>query len=162
MAVDPSGVAQQEFLDLIGQIASAIGHRPLDAALEAWLNAAYPANEKPFERLAGLIEAGNTEGWLCQREAGGIRFGRVVKPGAEAGMFSVDVVRMDPVVGPHHVHPEGEIGMIVPVSAEAKFDGRGRGWYVYGPGSAHCPTVTEGTAYVLYLLPGGAIEFTGG
>lgn len=34
------------------------------------------------------------------------------------------------------------------------------GWLVYGAGTAHDPTVTGGRALVLYLLPGGAIEFT--
>jgi len=33
-------------------------------------------------------------------------------------------------------------------------------WLVYGPGSAHSPTVAHGRALVLYLLPQGAIEFT--
>ena len=42
----------------------------------------------------------------------------------------------------------------------ARFDGHGAGWVVYGPGSAHSPTVTGGRALVLYLLPQGAIEFT--
>ncbi len=160
MTGEPNGIARQDFLRFVGEIASAIGRRSLDAALEAWLNTTYPANGKPFERLAGLIAAGDAEGWLCQREAGGIRFGRIVKPGAEAGTFSVDVVSMDNVIGPHHAHPKGEIGVIVPLSAEARFDGKGAGWYVYGPGSAHHPTVTGGAAYVLYLLPDGAIEFT--
>jgi hypothetical protein len=49
----------------------------------------------------------------------------------------------------------------MPASPLAKFDGRGAGWLVYGPGSAHCPTVSEGKALVLYLLPKGKIEFTG-
>jgi hypothetical protein len=34
------------------------------------------------------------------------------------------------------------------------------GWPVYGPGSAHHPTVTGGRAVALYLLPGGAVRFT--
>ncbi|MBP6368696.1 MAG: DUF4863 family protein, partial [Burkholderiales bacterium] len=42
----------------------------------------------------------------------------------------------------------------------ATFDGQGAGWVVYGPGSAHSPTVAGGRALVLYLLPQGAIEFT--
>ncbi len=50
--------------------------------------------------------------------------------------------------------------MIMPVTAEAPFDGKGRGWCVYEPGSAHHPTVTNGEALVLYMLPGGNIEFT--
>ena len=35
------------------------------------------------------------------------------------------------------------------------------GWHVYGPGSAHRPTVAGGRALVLYVLPGGKIGFTG-
>ena len=50
--------------------------------------------------------------------------------------------------------------MIMPVDTEALFDGKGRGWCVYEPGSAHHPTVSNGEALVLYLLPGGHIEFT--
>ncbi len=48
----------------------------------------------------------------------------------------------------------------MPVTPEAKFDGRGAGWCVNEPGSAHHPTVTGGEALVLYLLPDGEIDFT--
>ena len=48
----------------------------------------------------------------------------------------------------------------LPVDATATFDGQGAGWVVYGPGSAHSPTVAGGRVLVLYLLPQGAIEFT--
>jgi hypothetical protein len=34
------------------------------------------------------------------------------------------------------------------------------GWLVYGPDSSHAPTVAGGTAFVLYLLPQGVIEFS--
>ena len=50
--------------------------------------------------------------------------------------------------------------MIMPLSDDAKFDGNGVGWLVYGPNSAHQPTVTDGKVIILYLLPDGAIEFT--
>ena len=153
--------ARSDFLRLVGEIAAAIGDRPLDAGLAAWLNGAYSPRGAAFKSLAAAIEAGAEEGWLCQREAGGIRFGRPVKPGAEAGRFCVDVVHMPACAGPHHIHPQGEIGMIAPTEAEPTFDGHPEGWYVYGPGTAHHPTVRDGSAYVLYLLPGGAIEFTG-
>jgi len=161
MELRAPGPTQQQFAEKVGALAAAIGERPLDAALAEWLNATLPAESATFKELATLIDKGCSEGWLCQREAGGIKFGRVIKAGQTAGLFSVDVVKMDSVAGPHHIHPKGEIGMIVPVSGEPKFDGYGAGWYVYGPGSAHHPTVTGGCAYVLYLLPEGAIEFTG-
>jgi hypothetical protein len=97
---------------------------------------------------------------MCNREAGGIKFGRVIKPGPDTQGFSVDVVDMQNIKGPHHRHPNGEIDMIMPLDSAAKFDGRGAGWMVYGPDSAHSPTVSDGRALVLYLLPQGAIEFT--
>ena len=74
--------------------------------------------------------------------------------------ISVDVVQLEDIVGPHHAHPKGEICLTMPVSPAARFDGRGAGWCVYEPGSAHHPTVTGGAALVLYLLPDGEIEFT--
>jgi hypothetical protein len=97
---------------------------------------------------------------MCEREAGGIRYGRVIKPGPHTHGFSVDVVDMPPIVGPHHSHPNGEIDLVLPLETDARFDGRGAGWLVYGPGSSHHPTVSGGRALVLYLLPNGAIEFT--
>jgi hypothetical protein len=69
------------------------------------------------------------------REAGGMRYGRAIKPGEGAGRFSVDVVRMRDVKGPHHVHTTGEIGAIFPLEG--------------------------GNPHIFYLLPEGAIEFTG-
>ena len=97
---------------------------------------------------------------LANREGGGLKYGRIFKPADELHGFSVDVVDMDSIAGPHHTHPLGEIDLIMPMDATATFDGHGAGWLVYGPGSAHRPTVTQGRALVLYLLPGGAIEFT--
>jgi hypothetical protein len=153
--------ARDEFGQAIAKVVAAIGGRPLDAALETHLRRTFPADGPDCAALARLIARGVSEGWLCQREAGGIRFGRALKPGGPAGYFSVDVVEMRDVKGPHHVHPRGEIGLIVPINPEARFDGLSPGWYVYPPASDHWPTVSGGAAYVLYLLPEGAIEFTG-
>ena len=57
----------------------------------------------------------------------------------------------------------GISGLLVtmPITGSALFDDMPRGWCVFEPGSAHCPTVTQGQALVLYMLPGGEIEFTG-
>lgn len=152
---------QAEFLEIVSAVAREVEGRELDASLEARLNARFPASGDQFSRLSALCAEGEAEGWLLNREAGGIKFSRAVKPGKEAGRFSVDVVRMKDIAGPHHVHTTGEIGAIMPVSGEPRFDGKPKGWYVYPPGSSHRPTVTGGDAYVLYLLPEGAIEFTG-
>jgi len=82
--------------------------------------------------------------------------------GPETNGLSIDVVDLKDIVGPHHSHPNGEICMTMPVTPGARFDGHDRGWCVYPPGSAHHPTVKNGEALVLYLLPGGEINFTKG
>ncbi len=96
---------------------------------------------------------------MCDQEMGGIKFGRVIKQGPETHGFSVDVVQMTDLKGPYHRHPNGEIDMIMPIGGDAEFDGHGAGWLVYGPETAHYPTVSGGEALVLYLLPDGAIDF---
>lgn len=151
-----------DFVEHIALVTAAIGTETPGQALEDRLNRDYPAGGEWFEAATVLCHRGIAEGWLCAREAGGIKFGRPVKEGAATHGMSVDVVEMDEVVGPHHAHPNGEIDLVMPIDAAAEFDGRGAGWKVYGPGSAHKPTVTGGKAIVLYLLPGGAIEFTRG
>jgi len=150
----------ESFNTFMGKIAARIGDKPLDAALEAFLNVEYPAESAEFKELTTLCAKGEAEGWLMQREAGDIKFGRAIKPDTSAHHFSVDVVRMKDVKGPHHTHTTGEIGAIMPIEGAAEFDGKGVGWYVYPPGSSHHPTIRGGEAYVLYLLPDGAIEFT--
>jgi hypothetical protein len=149
-----------QFGDLVGAITAEIAGRPLDPALEAELNARFGAVSAAYRDVAAACRDAIAAGWMCNREAGGIRFGRVVKPGDATHGFSVDVVDMADIAGPHHRHPHGEIDLIMPQDASATFDGRGGGWLVYGPGTAHRPTVAGGRALVLYLLPGGAIEFT--
>jgi hypothetical protein len=137
-----------------------IGDRALDDSLEADLNRTFPADGAQFQAVAAACRAGVAAGWMCNREAGGIRYGRVVKPSAASHEFSVDVVEMEDIAGPHHSHPKGEIDMIMSTNGAATFDGHGSGWLVYAAGSAHRPTVADGRALVLYLLPQGSIEFT--
>lgn len=148
------------FVAHLAVVADAIAGLPLNAALEDRLNRDFPADQQWFADAAAWCVRGCAEGWLCGREAGGIRFGRAVPAGEALGGMSVDVVEMTDVVGPHHAHPNGEIDLVMPIDPSAQFDGKGAGWKVYGPGSAHHPTVGGGKALVLYLLPGGAIEFT--
>ena len=154
-------MSKQAFDEAVERLAEAIGDDPLDTVLAQRLNQAFPADGEVFRNLAALCAEGQAERWLMQREAGGIKYGRAVKPGGIAGRFSVDVVRMGDIAGPHHVHTTGEIGAVMPIAGTPTFDGMLPGWYVYPPGSDHSPTVAGGEAYVLYLLPEGAIEFTG-
>lgn len=153
-------MGRETFEKLIQEVVGWIGDRPLDADLDRDLNQVFPAGGETYKSLLDACKSGDAAGWICEREAGGIRYGRVTKPSLGPHVFSVDVVDMNDLAGPHHVHPNGEIDLIMPVDAGAAFDSRPAGWLVYGPGSAHKPTVTGGRAYVLYLLPKGAIEFT--
>lgn len=151
--------SQQAFTEAVATITARIAGKSIDRELQTVLNENFPPGGEAFDDLAELCRQGIDEGWLCDREHGGIRFGRIIKPGPETHGFSVDVVLMDDIAGPYHGHPNGEIDMIIPESADAQFDGQGQGWMVYGPDSAHRPTVTGGKAIILYLLPGGEIDF---
>jgi hypothetical protein len=144
----------------LASLTEQIAGRPLDDELDAWLNGTHGASSEVYAALKTACEAGVAAGWLCDREGGGLRYGRIFKPDAELHGFSVDVVDMQNIAGPHHVHPNGEIDLIMPIEGYALFDGRGAGWLVCPPGSAHRPTVSRGRALVLYLLPGGQIQFS--
>lgn len=141
--------------------------RPLAEALQVVDVEAADANEQaeraaPFAgELIAAIRAAATahieSDWLLPKEGGGIRFGRVAK---DLCGFSIDCVYMDRP-GPRHRHPNGEIDLCFATAGSARFDGNDEGWIVYGKGSEHVPTVTDGTMLILYFLPGGAIEFLG-
>ena len=144
----------------VAELTAQLEGRPLDAELDAWLNREHGVGSDTYRALKASCEAGAAAGWLCNREGGGIRYGRIFKPAADLHGFSVDVVDMRDIAGPHHAHPLGEIDLVMPQEGDATFDGRPAGWVVMPPGSAHRPTVSGGRALVLYLLPQGAIEFT--
>jgi hypothetical protein len=149
-----------QFREQLVELTGLIANRSLDQDLQDWLNQEHGVDSDTYRELQASCREGVDEGWLCQHEAGGIRFGRAFKPDDELHRFSVDVVDMDNVVGPHHAHPNGEIDLVMPLEGDARFDDHPAGWVVYPPGSAHKPTITDGRALVLYLLPEGSIEFT--
>jgi hypothetical protein len=153
-------MSQQHFRRLIAELTAGISGRSLDADLDRWLNEQHGVGSSSYESIKQACVDAIVQGWMCEREGGGIRYGRVLKAADDLHRFSVDVVDMKDVVGPHHAHPQGEIDLIMPLEGDARFDGRPAGWCVYPPGSSHRPTVTRGRALVLYLLPEGQIEFT--
>jgi Domain of unknown function (DUF4863) len=151
---------EAQFRSQIASLTAQIAGRSLNSDLDAWLNATHGAGSATYKELKAACEAGVAEGWLANREGGGIKYGRIFKAADDLQGFSVDVVDMKDIAGPHHTHPNGEIDLVMPIDGDAQFDGRPAGWCVYAAGSAHRPTVTQGRALVLYLLPQGAIEFT--
>ena len=150
----------EAFRQQIASLTAQLQGRALDRELDDWLNREHGAASASYAALKAACQAGVAAGWLCNREGGGIRYGRIFKPAPDLHGFSVDVVDMRDIAGPHHVHPQGEIDLIMPVEGEALFDGRGAGWLVCPPGSGHRPTVSRGRALVLYLLPEGQIQFS--
>lgn len=153
-------MSKSAFQALVAQVTSTIAGRPLDSDLRDLLQASFPPEGEVFKAIEAACHQAIADGWMCEREHGGIKYGRVVEATPDLADFSIDVVHMTDVAGPHHRHPDGEIDMVMPITATAKFDGAPRGWVVYGPDSAHRPTVTGGQSLVLYLLPGGKIDFT--
>ena len=153
-------ITPETFKAQIAALTAQLSGRALDAALDEWLNTHHGAGSSTYRELMASVQAGVAAGWLCDREGGGIRYGRIFKPAPQLHGFSVDVVDMNDIAGPHHSHPLGEIDLVMPLEGDARFDGRTAGWLVYPPASAHRPTVSQGRALVLYLLPEGQIQFT--
>lgn len=151
----------EQFQTLMAPVFAAVAGQTVERGLGARLDAVLPSDGPAVKAIEAACYQAIAAGWMCSQGEGGRRFGRVIKPQPETHDLSVDVVDLTDVVGPHHKHPNGEICLVMPVDATAQFDNHGRGWCVFRPGSAHRPTVTGGRALVLYLLPGGLIEFTG-
>ena len=153
-------ISREDLQTLIIPVTDFLGDRLLDDTLGSELNVKFPATGPEFNTIESACHAAIKAGWMCKYEAGGIRYGRVIKPANELQGYSVDVVDMKNIRGPYHRHPRGEVDLVMPLEGDARFDGQGAGWKVYAAGSAHYPKVTSGRALVLYLLPGGEIEFT--
>ena len=98
------------------------------------------------------------EGRLAHRGELPVRWGRVSKATEETRDLSIDVVLMNGP-GPRHRHPDGEVNYCVAVEGSPTFDGERPGWVVKTPDSTHVPTVEGGTMLIVYLLPGGQIDF---
>jgi hypothetical protein len=108
-----------KFRAQIAALTAQLAGRPIDAELDAWLNREHGATSTTYAALKASCEAGVAEGWLCNREGGGIRYGRIFKPGrGPAGLLGRRGGHAD-IAGPHHVHPNGEIDLIMPLDGEA-------------------------------------------
>ena len=151
----------KDFQNLLQPVTDTIADTTIDHALETLLNERFPASGETFKHIEAACHDAIEAGWMCNQGSEGRRFGRVIEPSDHSGNLSVDVVQLNNVAGPHHAHPKGEVCMVMPQDKRATFDGKGAGWCVYEAASAHYPTVRDGSALILYLLPDGQIEFTG-
>ena len=149
-----------EFQALIKPVTDVVSSNALDTALTHELNRLFPPGSETFDAIEKACHEAVAAGWMCAGgEEGGPRWGRVIEPVPETGGLSVDVVRLKDWVGSKHGHPKGEVCMILPLTPDALFDGMPRGWCVFEPATEHHPTVSNGEALVLYMLPDGLIEF---
>lgn len=150
---------RQTFAAAVKPVTDAIADRAVDQDLSHYLNQQFPLDSPVVATLRQACLDGVESGLLCKHEAGGIRYGRVLRPDKSLGCFSVDVVEMENIVGPHHTHPRGEVDLVLPLDGAPTFGGSAGPWVVCDPGSAHQPSIEGGRALVLYLLPGGEIDF---
>lgn len=116
-----------------------------------------PTSARARELAAELVRLCQA-GRIAERGALPVRYGRVSKARPESLDFSIDVVLMT-APGPAHRHPRGEVNFCVAVEGSPTFDGEPPGWVVLPPGSTHVPTVAGGTMLIVYLLPGGEMQF---
>lgn len=124
------------------------------AALIERLDPEGEAGRAVRDGLVALLE----EGRIADRGEPPVRWGRVAKASEETLGFSIDVVHMSGP-GPRHRHPAGEVNFCVALEGEPRFEAQPPGWVVLPPESTHVPRVEGGTMLIVYLLPGGEIEF---
>lgn len=138
--------------------------RDPDAAAElvATLERVLPFHGTDVQAIGAAVRRGVAEGWLCDRGEPAARFSRVAKPTADTHGLSIDVVSLEGAAL-HHRHPQGEVTLAFAADPDAgtgaRFDGQPQGWVFCRPGSSHTPTVTGARMHLLYVLPGGAIEW---
>lgn len=111
------------------------------------------------EAVEAALRAAHAEGWLTNKEAGGVRFGRLTRASESSAGLSIDVVDMAGPASAPHTHVTGEYDLCLVLEGSPRFDGHGPGWVVYPPGSRHIPTVTGGRMLIAYFVPGGEIRF---
>jgi hypothetical protein len=138
------------------------------ADVEAWLNRTYGRGSDLYEDLARLVRAGVDQGWAANIEIDGRRYRRskICDPGPETFYFSITAVYMESQEnyrGDYHLHPYGELNMVVPLNPGAVLAGpngwRGAGWTAPAPGSHHYPEVRGGALIALFFLPAGRISY---
>jgi hypothetical protein len=136
--------------------------------LEHWLNETYGPQTALYKDLARLITDGVTDGWAANIEVTSpdYRRSRIQAPTAELNYFSITAVYMNSVErlrGQYHLHPYGELNLVVPLDPGAVLAGplgwQGAGWTAPAPGSHHYPEVKGGAVIALFYLPAGRISY---
>jgi hypothetical protein len=144
--------------------------------VEERLNTKYGIESELYRDLARLIILGVKEGWAADTEVAGPRYrrSRLVAPCVETFFFSATAVLLDSTDNTqdnpegsfradYHLHPYGEINLVVPLNEGAALAGPNGwcygGWTAPAPGSHHFPEVKGGAVVSLTFLPAGRIAF---
>jgi hypothetical protein len=144
--------------------------------VEQWLNTKYGVQSELYKDLSRLITLGVQEGWAADIEIAGPRYRRsqLGAPSAETFFFSATAVLLDSTDNAqnnpegsfragYHLHPYGEINLVVPLNEGAALAGPNGwcygGWTALEPGSHHFPEVKGGAVISLTFLPAGRIAF---
>jgi hypothetical protein len=137
-------------------------------AVEQWLNRTYGPGSDLYDDLARLIKAGVEGGWAANIAVDGqhYRRSRICEPSARTFYFSITAVYMQSQAnfrGQYHLHPYGELNMVVPIDQGVVLAGPngwcGAGWTAPAPGSHHYPEVKNGALIALFYLPAGRISY---
>jgi hypothetical protein len=107
---------------IAAELTAQLAGRPLDAALDTWLNAEHGATSATYARLKAKLPSrrGRRAGCATAKAAASATAASS-SPRRRLHGFSVDVVDMQDIAGPHHTHPNGEIDLIMPLDGEAQF-----------------------------------------
>ncbi|MAF64571.1 MAG: DUF4863 domain-containing protein [Planctomycetes bacterium] len=124
------------------------------------LTARFDPRSDDARALQAALVALLAEGRVADRGEPPVTYSRAARAGEDTCDLSVDVVHMS-APGPEHRHPRGEVNYCIATDGAPTFDGSPPGWVVHPPGSQHVPTVEGGAMLIVYLLPGGEIEFLG-
>jgi hypothetical protein len=122
------------------------------------LQEAFPIDGPHVQAIGEMLRQGIADGWLCNHGEPAARFSRVAKPSPATRDLSIDVVSLEGAALAH-THPRGEVTLGFAAEGTPRFDGHPPGWVFMAPGSTHTPTVEGGRMYLLYVLPGGAVQW---
>ena len=157
-----------ELIDLSIEFLSEVMNQTPGKELEFWLNEHHGATSSLYQRLSGVVKAGGREGWTTEAgsstDRGYVR-SRILEPVARTHYFSITVIYLDnvaPMREAYHLHPYGEINLVVPLQPGAVLAGplgwRGAGWTASAPGSGHHPA-SRGAVIAVAYLPAGRVAY---
>jgi len=176
MSQTPSTTGKDELIARVIPFLEGIKDMTASNDVEQWLNTHYGVESEWYNELSRLIALGVQEGWLADTEVAGphYRRSRLFTPSAETFFFSATAVLLDSTDNTqnnpedsfradYHMHPYGEINLVVPLNEGAALAGPNGwchdGWTAPAPGSHHFPEVKGGAVVSLSFLPAGRIAF---